>query len=113
MYSNFLNIQKSKNFKQMKIQYLLFIAFLNVSLLSFAQSNKGTVVTDTLYSKNLENDFGENPSRAVSVYLPPNYQNSDQHYPVIYFLHGFMGDNKMMDMMSGLLDYAIADKKIK
>lgn len=97
----------------MKIQYLLFIAFLNVSLLSFAQSNKGTVVTDTLYSKNLENDFGENPSRAVSVYLPPNYQNSDQHYPVIYFLHGFMGDNKMMDMMSGLLDYAIADKKIK
>ncbi|AHW58564.1 Putative esterase [Draconibacterium orientale] len=97
----------------MKIQYLLFIAFLNVSLLSFAQSNKGTVVTDTLYSKNLENDFGENPSRAVSVYLPPNYQNSDQHYPVIYFLHGFMGDNKMMDMMASLLDYAIADKKIK
>ena len=97
----------------MKIQFLLFVAFLNVSLLSFAQSDKGTVVTDTIYSQNLENDFGENPNRAVSVYLPPNYQNSNQRYPVIYFLHGFMGDNKMMDMMSGLLDYAIANNKIK
>nr|WP_319571092.1 alpha/beta hydrolase-fold protein [uncultured Draconibacterium sp.] len=97
----------------MKIQFLLFVAFLNVSLLSFAQSDKGTVVTDTIYSQNLENDFGENPNRAVSVYLPPNYQNSNQRYPVIYFLHGFMGDNKMMDMMSSLLDYAIADNKIK
>ena len=97
----------------MKIQFLLFVAFLNVSLLSFAQSDKGNVVTDTIYSQNLENDFGENPNRAVSVYLPPNYQNSNQRYPVIYFLHGFMGDNKMMDMMSGLLDYAIADNKIK
>ena len=97
----------------MKIQFLLFVAFLNVSLLSFAQSDKGTVVTDTIYSQNLENDFGENPNRAVSVYLPPNYENSSQRYPVIYFLHGFMGDNKMMDMMSGLLDYAIADNKIK
>jgi pimeloyl-ACP methyl ester carboxylesterase len=97
----------------MKVQFLLFIAFLNVSLLSFAQSDKGTVVTDTIYSQNLENDFGENPNRAVSVYLPPNYQNSDQRYPVIYFLHGFMGDNKMMEMMSGLLDYAIAANKIK
>ncbi len=97
----------------MKIQFLLFVAFLNVSLLSFAQSDKGTVVTDTIYSQNLENDFGENPNRAVSVYLPPNYQNNNQRYPVIYFLHGFMGDNKMMGMMSGLLDYAIADNKIK
>ncbi|WP_372653741.1 alpha/beta hydrolase [Draconibacterium sp.] len=97
----------------MKIQFLLFIVFLNVSLWSFAQSDKGTVVTDMIYSQNLENDFGENPNRAVSVYLPPNYENSDQRYPVIYFLHGFMGDNKMMAMMSGLLDYAIADNKIK
>ena len=97
----------------MKIQFLLFVAFLNVSLLSFAQSDKGTVVIDTIYSQNLENDFGENPNRAVSVYLPPNYQNNNQRYPVIYFLHGFMGDNKMMDMMSGLLDYAIANNKIK
>lgn len=97
----------------MKIQFLLFVAFLNVSLLSFAQSDKGTVVIDTIYSQNLENDFGENPNRAVSVYLPPNYQNNNQRYPVIYFLHGFMGDNKMMAMMSGLLDYAIANNKIK
>nr|WP_319997180.1 alpha/beta hydrolase-fold protein [uncultured Draconibacterium sp.] len=97
----------------MKIQFLLFVVFLNVSLLSFAQSDNGTVVTDTIYSQNLENDFGENPNRAVSVYLPPNYENSSQRYPVIYFLHGFMGDNKMVDMMSALLDYAIADNKIK
>ncbi|WP_319501779.1 alpha/beta hydrolase-fold protein [uncultured Draconibacterium sp.] len=97
----------------MKIQFLLLFAFLHLAQLSIAQSDKGTVVTDAIYSQNLENDFGENPNRAVSVYLPPNYENSDQRYPVIYFLHGFMGDNKMMAMMSGLLDYAIADNKIK
>ena len=27
-----------------------------------------------------------------SVYLPPNFDNSDQNYPVVYLLNGFTGD---------------------
>jgi len=78
-----------------------------------AQYDKGTVVTDSLYSKSLENKFGENPTRAVSVYLPPDYKSSGKRYPVIYFLHGFTGDNKLLGFMSGILDFAIATNRIR
>ncbi len=74
--------------------------------------SKGTVVTDSLYSKNLLNNFGENPKRSVSVYLPPNYETSDNQYPVIYFLHGFLTDDQLMGRMKDLLDYAIQAQKI-
>lgn len=91
---------------------ILFICFI-VPLSAQAQDNKGTVVTDTIYSANLENDFGEDPNRAVSVYLPPGYRQSDQRYPVIYFLHGFMGNDQMLAPMAELLDDAIATHKIR
>ena len=67
------------------------------------------MVTDSLYSKHLENEFGENPKRSVSVYLPPNYYTSEKKYPVIYFLHGFLTDDKLMGRMKDLLDYAILE----
>jgi S-formylglutathione hydrolase FrmB len=79
----------------------------------FAQTGKGEVVTTTLYSKSLENTMGENPNRAISVYLPPGYQIGTQRYPVIYFLHGFLSDNRMLQQMAGLLDFAIETRKIR
>jgi hypothetical protein len=97
----------------MKNQLIIFIIFFSIPLTTFAQSNKGKVIIDTIYSKNLENDFGENPNRAVSVYLPPGYNDSNQRYPVIYFLHGFMGDNQMLTTMAEILDFAIATHKIR
>ena len=97
-----------------KFFFLCFIFFsLLFSIPSFAQIQKGRVVTETIYSKNLENKFGENPNRAVSVYLPPGYESSSQRYPVIYFLHGFMGDNKMLNFMAPLLDFGITNQKIR
>ncbi len=78
-----------------------------------AQVTKGEVVTTSLHSKNLENKMGEDPNRAVSVYLPPGYHGSNQRYPVIYFLHGFTGDNRMLQHMAGLLDFAIANRRIR
>ncbi|WPP50639.1 alpha/beta hydrolase [Catalinimonas niigatensis] len=93
-------------------KYLLFL-LLGYSALCNAQTIKGTVVTDSIYSKRLENQFGENPTRAVSVYLPPGYDGSNQSYPVIYFLHGFTGDNTMLSSMSEILDYAISAKRIR
>lgn len=93
-----------------KIFVILFLSL--TSLLSAQEVAEGQFVLDSIYSKNLENDFGENPTRKVSVYLPPNYEDSETRYPVIYFLHGFLNDNSLMNYMKDLLDYAIAAQKI-
>ena len=86
------------------------LLYLNVS----AQNQKvGTVVKDSLFSKNLVNKMGENPKRSISVYLPPNYATENKKYPVIYFLHGFLNDDSLMDSMKDLLDYALEAQKIK
>lgn len=91
---------------------ILFL-LISISLTSWAQTGlKGTVVKDSLYSKNLENDFGENATRSVSIYLPPDYNNSNKKYPVIYFLHGFLNDDSLIEPMQELLDYAIEAQKI-
>lgn len=73
----------------------------------------GTVVTESIHSKNLENKMGENATRAISVYLPPGYADSGRRYPVIYFLHGFTGDNTMLKPIAPLLDLAIATHRIR
>lgn len=94
-------------------RFLIIVLFLFALLFVSAEAQTGTVVTDSLYSKNLENNFGENPTRAVSVYLPPGYNDSNQRYPVIYFLHGFMGDNTILGYMKEILDFAIETDKIR
>ena len=48
--------------------------------LTYAQTTKGTIVIDSIYSENLENNFDENPTREVGVYLPPNYDKGIQKY---------------------------------
>ncbi|WP_419213476.1 alpha/beta hydrolase [Maribacter sp. X9] len=95
------------------IRKLLLVLLIPITFSTWAQNNlKGTVVKDSLYSKNLENEFGENPRRSVSVYLPPGYDTSEKKYPVIYFLHGFLNDDSLIDPMKELLDYAIEEHKI-
>ena len=95
--------------KQLLVLFIL--SFMALS--ARAQVQKGSLVIDSVYSENLKNDFGENPTRAVAVYLPPSYSESEQHYPVIYFLHGFMGNHEMLKSMAELLDFAIASHKIR
>ena len=92
-----------------KILYLaaLFMATYGIS------SAQGTVVIDSIYSRHLENDFGENPIRQVAVYLPHGYEESNVSYPVIYFLHGFTGDHLVLPAMAEILDYAIEKKRIR
>jgi enterochelin esterase-like enzyme len=77
---------------------------------AFAQ---GKVVSFTLNSKALQNTGGEDPNRKVSVYLPPNYDASTQRYPVIYYLHGFMGKDNIFPQMQAILDEGIKRNKIK
>ncbi len=95
------------------MQKHLLLLLLSSSFLCNAQTIQGTVVTDSIYSRHLENQMGESPTRAVSVYLPPGYEESNLNYPVIYFLHGFTGDNTILSYMAEILDYAIAVKRIR
>jgi S-formylglutathione hydrolase len=56
-----------------------------------AQAAAGRLVADSLESPALAaNLLGDPARRAVSVYLPPGYdQESTRRYPVVYLLHGF------------------------
>lgn len=78
-----------------------------------SQNVSGTVVTKIINSTFLQNAGGENPNRRISVYLPPNYDKSKQRYPVIYYLHGFMGTDSISPNMKNILDAAIAKNKIR
>ena len=53
------------------------------------QPRKGKILEQKILSKSIEgNPGGEDPSRSVTIYLPPGYEAGNQRYPVIYFLHG-------------------------
>lgn len=50
--------------------------------------------TDTFHAVSLENNpLGSPVERDVHIYLPPGYYESEKNYPVIYFLHGYTGNN--------------------
>jgi S-formylglutathione hydrolase FrmB len=96
----------------MKKFSFLFAAFL-VTFNAISQFNSGKVVSGIINSAFLQNKGGENPDRRISVYLPPGYDKSEQHYPVIYYLHGFMGTDSISPNMKAILDSAISKKKIR
>lgn len=90
--------------------------FLLIVFFAHGQIPKGKVVYDRLYSKSLENLGGEDPTRSISVYLPPGYDQSTDNYPVIYYLHGItQSDSSLIanNHIDKLLDKAIAMKRIK
>src|SRR5205814_1112807 len=70
----------------------------------------GAVETHAYKSKSLAAD------RKLVVYTPPNYEKSQDRYPVLYLLHG-AGSNETSWTASGkanvILDNLLADGKIK
>lgn len=65
-------------------------------------------------AKTLLNTGGENPTRHVSIYLPPQYdEHTSQRYPVIYYLHGFLNNDIIQPGMKSILDKGITSGKIK
>ncbi len=88
------------------------------TLYSSAQKQDGTIVRKSFIAKSVENNkVGEIAKRNVSVYLPPGYDKSTKRYPVIYFLHGYGGnDSLMMNVWlqtKTLLDTAILTGKMR
>ncbi len=51
---------------------------------------------DNFHSKSLEGNPINSPvDLDISIYLPPGYfESKEKRYPVIYFLHGYAGNNK-------------------
>ncbi|MBX2900752.1 MAG: esterase family protein [Cyclobacteriaceae bacterium] len=95
----------------MRKQLIVVIFFLAYDC--FAQQATGKVVSFVLKSKMLQNTGGENPNRKVSVYLPPDYDQAGKRFPVIYYLHGFMGTDSIYNNMKMILDAGISKRKIR
>ena len=96
--------------------FLLFPCLLLIVYAVQGQILSGRVIYDQLYSQALENTGGEDPTRSVSIYLPPGYENTKDKYPVIYYLHGITQRDRRLITKRGvdkLLDKAIATGKIK
>ncbi|PZR30668.1 MAG: esterase, partial [Azospira oryzae] len=93
--------------------YCLIIFALLICQQSFSQSGSGKVTTFTINAKTLQNTGGENPNRKVSVYLPAGYEKGSKRFPVIYYLHGFMGTDSISPQMKMILDRGIAQQKIR
>lgn len=95
---------------------LAILIFLPIFCWGQYQVPKGQVVTNYITSEALINPGGENPTRRVSVYLPPDYETTSNRYPVIYFLHGFSWSDSLQfanDHLDKLLDKAIFNGKIR
>jgi S-formylglutathione hydrolase FrmB len=93
-----------------RVSVLIFL--LALSIICFPQqSRKGKILEQKILSKSIEgNPGGEDPSRSVTIYLPPGYEADGQRYPVIYFLHGFGADDKRViseTHINDLMDTAI------
>ena len=99
-----------------KSGFLLFIFVLCAQFLPAQSIPEGKVVTQYITAKTLKNKAGESAKRRVTVYLPPDYENSSKKYPVIYYLHGFFWSDSLLinnDKINHILDRAIYFKKIR
>jgi S-formylglutathione hydrolase FrmB len=94
-------------------KYYLVLFVLLFTQKSFSQTTSGKLTNFTINAKTLQNDGGENKNRNVSVYLPPGYEKGNKRFPVIYYLHGFMGTDSISSSMKMILDRGIAQQKIR
>ncbi len=69
----------------------LFSIFISTTLIG-----QGSVEQKFLTSIALaDNLIGDDPSRSLSIYLPPSYYlDSNKRYPVVYFLHGYTDNDQ-------------------
>ncbi|WP_458922823.1 alpha/beta hydrolase [Flavitalea antarctica] len=94
-------------------KYYLVLYVLLFTQQSFSQATSGKLANFTINAKTLQNAGGENKNRNVTVYLPPGYEQGTRRFPVIYYLHGFMGTDSISSSMKMILDRGIAQQKIR
>jgi S-formylglutathione hydrolase FrmB len=71
---------------------ILCITSLLISVLT-ANGQDGQLLNLKVHAVSLEENLvGDSPDLSVAVYLPPGYDmQSEKRYPVVYWLHGFLG----------------------
>ncbi len=69
--------------------------------------DRSNTITSAALASNL---VGDPPTRGFSVYLPPGYDKSDKHYPVVYVLQGLGGGVNFLGL-AGYFDSLIAAGK--
>ena len=68
--------------------------------------SQGIIESGSFYSESL------NEQRNYTIYLPEGYYDSDDTYPVVYFLHGFGGDNNSYNSFHSSLNSLASDDLI-
>ena len=68
--------------------------------------SQGIVEYGSFYSESLDEQ------KNYTIYLPEGYYESDDAYPVVYFLHGFGGDNNSYNSFHSSLNSLAADDLI-
>ena len=90
---------------QRNIQILFTLIFLNLSLLNFSFVFGQTVE----YRSFLSTALGE--TKNVNVYLPPGYSTSpNTFYPVIYYYHGWSGDEGYISTIASVAEDMIPNE---
>lgn len=84
-----------------------------ISSIAFCQSLKGTIIRDFITSPLLKNEGGENTTRRLTIYLPPNYDATKEKYPVLYYLHGFTMSDSLLQSEVDILNLAISSGRIR
>ncbi len=85
------------------------------------KQTQGTIKVLPHESEILKNNpLGDKFVRDIIVYLPPDYENSDENFPIVYCLTGFTGRGKMLlndsafaPNLAQRIDKLINDGKIK
>lgn len=76
---------------------IAWLPILALAVGAFAREPKpqGQVIQITVHSPALEqNHVKDSPDRAVSIYLPPDYESGTRRYAVLYLLHGYTGTDR-------------------
>jgi enterochelin esterase-like enzyme len=95
---------------------VLVFSFIIFNFALYAQVPAGKVVAKRVHFPSLENPAGENTTRRLSIYLPPDYESSKKRYPVVYYLHGYTSNDSLtfhLTQYDKLFDQAIASGKIR
>jgi S-formylglutathione hydrolase FrmB len=100
----------------MKTIFLTLHFFLLINFLPGQGIKKGKVVVVKFLAPSIQgNRGGEDPMRRVTIYLPAGYETSNQRYPTIYYLHGFVTNDSLVmnrNRINELMDTAILSGRI-
>lgn len=89
--------------------YKLFSLLTGLTLGSLVSAQNGKVLESLVFNSNKVNYPVE-----YSVYLPPDYENSQRSYPVLYLLHGYSDDETawiQFGEANTIADHGIAERE--